>query len=41
MGDVKIQERKHNIKEEKSPGFMEDVQGVLWYKGYVCLTLRN
>jgi hypothetical protein len=25
----KIQEIKHNIKEEKSPGFLEDDQGVL------------
>jgi hypothetical protein len=27
--DEKIQERKHNIKEEKLPGFTEDHQGVL------------
>jgi hypothetical protein len=31
----KIQEVKCNIKEEKSPGFLEDDQGVLWYKGRV------
>jgi hypothetical protein len=34
----KIQEIKRNIKEEKSPGFTKDDQGVLWYKGRsVCL----
>jgi hypothetical protein len=26
---------ERNIKEEKSPGFMEYDQGVLWYKGRV------
>jgi hypothetical protein len=26
---------EHNIKEEKSPGFMEDDQGMLWYKGRI------
>jgi hypothetical protein len=35
--DEKIQEIKHNIKEEKSPGFSEDDQGVLWYKGRICV----
>jgi hypothetical protein len=30
--DEKIQEIKHNIKEEKSPGFSKDEEGVLWYK---------
>jgi hypothetical protein len=36
--DEKIQEIKCNIKEEKSPGFLEDEEGVLWYKGeFVCL----
>jgi hypothetical protein len=40
--DEKIQEIKHNIKEEKSPGFSEDDQGVLWYKGRsVCLMSRS
>jgi hypothetical protein len=28
--DEKVQEIKHNIKEEKSPGFSEDDEGVLW-----------
>jgi hypothetical protein len=35
--DEKIQEIKHNIKEEKSPGFLKDGQGVLWYKGRICV----
>jgi hypothetical protein len=35
--DEKIQEIKCNIKEEKSPGFLEDNQGVLWYKGRICV----
>jgi hypothetical protein len=35
--DEKIQEIKHNIKEEKSPGFLEDEEGVLWYKGTICV----
>jgi hypothetical protein len=33
--DEKIQEIKRNIKEEKSPGFLEDDQGVLCYKGRI------
>jgi hypothetical protein len=36
--DEKIQEIKHNIKEEKSPGFFEDEEGVLWYKGSIFVT---
>jgi hypothetical protein len=32
LEDEKIQEIKRNIKEEKSPGFVEDEEGVLWYK---------
>jgi hypothetical protein len=35
--DGKIQEIKRNIKEEKSPGFSEDEEGVLWYKGRICV----
>jgi hypothetical protein len=35
--DEKIQEIKHDIKEEKSLGFSEDDQGVLWYKGTICV----
>jgi hypothetical protein len=31
--DVKILEIKRNIKEEKSPGFSKDEEGVLWYRG--------
>jgi hypothetical protein len=33
--DEKIQEIKHNIKDEKSPGFSKDEQRVLWYKGRI------
>jgi hypothetical protein len=33
--DEKIQEIKHNIKEGKSPGFSDDEEGVLWYKGRI------
>jgi hypothetical protein len=32
LEDEKIQEIKLNIKEEKSSGFLEDDEGVLWYK---------
>jgi hypothetical protein len=35
--DEKIQEIMHNIKEEKSPGSSEDEEGVLWYKGRICV----
>jgi hypothetical protein len=37
LEDEKIQEIKYNIKEENSPGFTEDSQGVLWYKGRICV----
>jgi hypothetical protein len=37
VGDEKIQEIKRNIKEEKSSGFLEDEEGVLWYKGRICV----
>jgi hypothetical protein len=35
--DEKIQEIKHNIKEEKSPDFLEDEEGVLCFKGRICV----
>jgi hypothetical protein len=35
--DEKIQGIKRNIKEEKSPSFLEDEEGVLWYKGKICV----
>jgi hypothetical protein len=36
--DEKIQEIKRNIKEEeKSHGFSEEEEGVLWYKGRICV----
>jgi hypothetical protein len=37
LEDENVQEIKHNIKEEKSPGFSEDDEGVLWYKGRICV----
>jgi hypothetical protein len=36
--DEKIQETKRNIKEEKSLGFSEDHQGVLWYNRRICVS---
>jgi hypothetical protein len=36
--DDKIQEIKRNINEEKSPGFSEDEEGVLWYEGRICVS---
>jgi hypothetical protein len=35
--DEKIHEIKRNIKKEKSPGFSEDDEGVLCYKGRICV----
>jgi hypothetical protein len=35
--DEKIQEIKHNIKEEKLSGFSKDEEGMLWYKGRICV----
>jgi hypothetical protein len=35
--DEKVQKIQRNIKEEKSPGFLEDGEGVLWYKGRICV----
>jgi hypothetical protein len=35
--DEKIREIKHNIKEERSPGFSKDEEGVLCYKGRICV----
>jgi hypothetical protein len=37
LTNEKIQEIKRNIKEGKSHGFIEDDQGVLWYKGRICV----
>jgi hypothetical protein len=39
--DEKIQEIKCNIKEEKSLGFSENEEGVLWYKGRICVPNVN
>jgi hypothetical protein len=35
--DEKIQEIKRNIKEDKSLSFLEDKEGVLWYKWRICV----
>jgi hypothetical protein len=35
--DEKIQEIKRNIKEEKSPSFSKDEEGVLWHKGRISV----
>jgi hypothetical protein len=37
LEDEKVQEIKRNIKEEKSLDFTEDDEGVLWYKGRICV----
>jgi hypothetical protein len=37
LEDEKVQEIKCNIKEEKSPGFSKDDEGVLWYKARICV----
>jgi hypothetical protein len=37
LEDEKIPEIKCNIKEDKSPGFTKHEQGVLWYKGRICV----
>jgi hypothetical protein len=37
LEDEKIQEIKRNIKEEKSPDFLEDGECVLWYKRRICV----
>jgi hypothetical protein len=37
LEDEKVQEIKRNIKEEKPSGFSEDDEGVLWYKGRICV----
>jgi hypothetical protein len=37
LKDEKVQEIKRNINEEKSPGFSKNDEGVLWYKGRICV----
>jgi hypothetical protein len=37
LEDEKVHEIKRNMKEEKSPSFSEDDEGVLWYKGRICV----
>jgi hypothetical protein len=38
MEGEKLQEIKRNIAEGKSLGFIEDEQGVLWYKRRICVS---
>jgi hypothetical protein len=37
LEDENVRDIKRNIKEEKLPGFSEDDEGVLWYKGRICV----
>jgi hypothetical protein len=37
LKDERVQEIKRNITEKKSSGFKEDDEGVLWYKGRICV----
>jgi hypothetical protein len=37
LEDEKVHEIKRNIKEEKLSGFSEDDEGVLCYKGRICV----
>ena len=37
LTDEKILEIKQLIKDERAPGFMEDKQGVIWFKGRICV----
>jgi hypothetical protein len=37
LEDIKIQEIKEQIKEDKAPGFSVDDQGTLWYKKRICV----
>jgi hypothetical protein len=37
LEDEKVQKIKRNLKEEKLLGFSKDEEGVLWYKGRICV----
>jgi hypothetical protein len=41
LEDEKVQEIKRNIREEKLSGFSEDDEGVLCYKGRICVPNVN
>jgi hypothetical protein len=41
LEDEKVQEINHNIRGEKLSGFSEDDEGVLWYKGMICVPNIN
>jgi hypothetical protein len=38
LKDERVQEIKCNIKENKLLGFLEDDEGVLWYRGRICVS---
>jgi hypothetical protein len=37
IGDAKIQEIKDLITEGRGPDFMEDEQGTIWFKNWICV----
>jgi hypothetical protein len=37
IGDAKIQEIKDRITEGRGPEFMEDEQGIIWFKDRICV----
>jgi hypothetical protein len=37
IGDVKIQEIKDLITEDKGPDFTEDEHGTIWFKNRICV----
>jgi hypothetical protein len=37
IGDAKIQEIKDLITEGRGPEFMEDEQGTIWLKNWICV----
>jgi len=37
LTDEKILEIKELMKDGKTPGFTEDAQGVIWFKGRICV----
>jgi hypothetical protein len=38
IGDAKIQEIKELITEGRGPEFMEDEQGTVWFKNWICVS---
>jgi hypothetical protein len=37
IGDAKIQEIRDLITEGQGPEFMEDAQGTVWFKDWICV----